>query len=89
MSIAVAPARAALDRFPVRCQSGQTDKPASSSERRIWRIGEFTAIQRAEREAGGRTSSQPPSRRRPLRQLLAPVRLVVSKNNVALFHPRS
>lgn len=69
-------------------KSGQADKPATSSERRTWRIGEFTAIQRADREQGA-TPNQQPATVAPetLRQLLAPVRLVVGKSNVALFHP--
>ena len=89
MSIAFAPARAASwTDFLFGAKSGQADKPASSSERRIWRIGEFTAIQRAEREAGAGANQQPATiAPETLRQLLAPVRLVVGKNNVALFHP--
>ena len=89
MSIAVAPARAASwTDFLFGAKSGQADKPATSSERRIWRIAEFTAIQRAEREAGAAPNQQPAAiAPETLRQLLAPVRLVVGKNNVALFHP--
>lgn len=89
MSIAFAPARAASwTDFLFGAKSGQADKPATSSERRIWRIGEFTAIQRAEREAGAAPNQQPATiAPETLRQLLAPARLVVGKNNVALFHP--
>ncbi len=89
MSIAVAPARAASwTDFLFGAKSGQADKPATSSERRIWRIGEFTAIQRAEREAGAAPNQQPAAiAPETLRQLLAPARLVVGKNSVALFHP--
>lgn len=89
MSIAFAPARAASwTDFLFGAKSGQADKPATSSERRIWRIAEFTAIQRAEREAGAAPNQQPATiAPETLRQLLAPVRLVVGKNNVALFHP--
>lgn len=64
------------------------DKPAVPSDRRVWRIGEFTAIQRAEREAGA-PANQHPAAIAPetLRQLLAPVRLVVGNGTQPLFAP--
>lgn len=64
------------------------DKPAVPSDRRVWRIGEFTAIQRAEREAGA-PANQHPAAIPPetLRQLLAPVRLVVGNGTQPLFAP--
>ncbi len=69
-------------------KSGQPEKAASSADRRIWRIGEFTAIQRAEREAGASANQQPvviaPE---SLRLLLAPARLLNGQANVPLFHP--
>jgi hypothetical protein len=89
MSLAGAAAHAASwTDFLFGSKSGQADKPAVASERRIWRIGEFTAVQRAEREAGATPNQQPVTiAPETLRQLLAPVRLVVGKSNVALFHP--
>lgn len=64
------------------------DRPAVPSDRRVWRIGEFTAIQRAEREAGA-PANQHPAAIAPetLRQLLAPVRLVVGNATQPLFAP--
>lgn len=64
------------------------DKPAVPSDRRVWRIGEFTAVQRAEREAGA-PANQHPATIPPetLRQLLAPVRLVVGNGTQPLFAP--
>lgn len=64
------------------------DKPSVPSDRRIWRIAEFTAIQRAEREAGA-PANQHPAVIAPetLRQLLAPVRLVVGNGTQPLFAP--
>lgn len=89
MSLAAVAAEAASwTDFLFGAKSGQVDKPATSSERRIWRIGEFTAIQRAEREAGAAPNQQPATiAPETLRQLLAPARLVVGKNTVPLFHP--
>ncbi len=69
-------------------KSGQTDKASAPSDRRTWRIGEFTAIQRAERESGAAANQQPATvAPETLRQLLAPVRLVAGKGTVPLFHP--
>lgn len=69
-------------------KSGASDKPAVSSERRVWRISEFTAIRRAEREAGA-PANQHPATIAPetLRQLLAPVRLVAGNGTQPLFAP--
>lgn len=69
-------------------KSSSGDKPAVPSDRRTWRIGEFTAIQRAEREAGA-AANQHPATIAPetLRQLLAPVRLVVGNGTQPLFSP--
>ncbi len=69
-------------------KSGQPEKSASSGDRRIWRIGEFTAIQRADKEPGAAANQQPvviaPE---SLRLLLAPARLINGQANVPLFHP--
>lgn len=69
-------------------KSSAGDKPAVPSDRRIWRIGEFTAIQRAEREAGAAPNQHPAAiAPETLRQLLAPVRLVVGSGTQPLFSP--
>ena len=69
-------------------KSGQPEKTASSTDRRIWRIGEFTAIQRADKEAGAAANQQPAViAPESLRLLLAPARLVNGQANVPLFHP--
>lgn len=89
MSLAGGAAQAASwTDFLFGSKSGQADKPATSAERRTWRIAEFTAIQRAAREPGAAPNQQPATiAPETLRQLLAPARLVVGQNNVALFHP--
>jgi hypothetical protein len=90
--VTLAPAPAAFAAswtdFLFGSKSSSGDKPAVLSDRRIWRIAEFTAIQRAEREPGA-SPNQHPAAIAPetLRQLLAPVRLVVGSGTQPLFAP--
>ncbi|WP_298824951.1 SHOCT domain-containing protein [uncultured Piscinibacter sp.] len=87
-TLAIPSAHAAWTDFLFGAKKSQPDKPAEASSQRVWRIGEFTAIQRAEREAGA-PASQHPARFAPetIRQLLAPVRLVTSRGTQPLFAP--
>lgn len=90
--VTLAPAPAAFAAswtdFLFGSKNASVDKPAVPSDRRVWRIGEFTAIQRAQREAGA-PANQHPAAIAPetLRQLLAPVRLVVGNGTQPLFAP--
>lgn len=90
--VTLAPASSALAAswtdFLFGSKNASGDKPAVPSDRRVWRIAEFTAIQRAEREAGA-AANQHPATIPPetLRQLLAPVRLVVGNGTQPLFAP--
>jgi hypothetical protein len=90
--VTLAPAPAAFAAswtdFLFGSKNASGDKPAVPSDRRVWRIAEFTAIQRAEREAGA-AANQHPATIAPetLRQLLAPVRLVVGNATQPLFAP--
>lgn len=87
-TLAIPSAHAAWTDFLFGAKKSQPDKPAEASSQRVWRIGEFTAIQRAEREAGA-PANQHPARFAPetIRQLLAPVRLVTSRGTQPLFAP--
>ena len=90
--VTLAPASSALagswTDFLFGSKSASGDKPAVPSDRRVWRIAEFTAIQRAEREAGAAANQHPASiAPETLRQLLAPVRLVVGSGTQPLFAP--
>ena len=87
-TLAVPRAHAAWTDFLFGSKKTEADKPAEASSQRVWRIGEFTAIQRAAREAGA-PANQHPARFAPetIRQLLAPARLVVSKGTQPLFAP--
>lgn len=89
LCLATAPVRAASwTDFLFGAKSAQADKAATPSDRRTWRIGEFTAIQRSDREPGAQPNQQPATvAPETLRQLLAPVRLVAGKSTVPLFHP--
>lgn len=90
--VTLAPASSALAAswtdFLFGAKNSSGDKSAVPSDRRVWRIGEFTAIQRADREAGA-SPNQHPATIAPetLRQLLAPVRLVVGNGTQPLFAP--
>ena len=90
MTLAPAPSAfaASWTDFLFGSKSASGEKPAVASDRRIWRIGEFTAIQRAEREPGA-PPNQHPAALAPetLRQLLAPVRLVVGNGTQPLLAP--
>lgn len=88
VTLATTPAQAAWTDFLFGAKSAQTDKPATRSDRRVWRISEFTAIQRAEREAGAAANQHPVTiPPETLRQLLAPARLVVGNGTQPLFSP--
>lgn len=85
-TLAAPSAHAAWTDFLFGSKNAPSDRPAASADRRIWRIGEFTAIQLVEREAGA-PLNQHPARVQPeaLRQLLAPVRLVAARGTQPLF----
>jgi len=86
VTLAAPTAEAAWTDFLFGSKNSQPDKPAASADRRIWRIGEFTAIQLVDREPGA-ALNQHPARIQPesLRQLLAPVRLVFGRGTQPLF----
>ncbi len=89
LGITTAAQAASWTDFLFGSKSASGDKAAVPAERRIWRIGEYTAIQRAERESGAPPNQQPATiAPETLRALLAPARLVTGRSSTApLFHP--
>lgn len=88
LALAAVPVQAAWTDFLFGSKNGAAEKPAVPADRRVWRIGEFTAIQRAEREAGAAANQHPVSvPPETLRLLLAPARLVSARGSQPLFAP--